>query len=159
MDDLRQYVLRIVAAALICGIVSGFLKNSTAQAIVKLICGLFLAVTAIGPIAGYELTIPEEIGQSFSEAADRTVAEGEKMARDALGNIIKEKTEAYILDKAAELNMDISVEIVMSSQDPGLPAAAEISGDAAPYARKKLQSALESELGITKENQQWTGEQ
>ena len=158
MESLRQYVISVTAVALICGIVSSLLQKSAARELVKLICGVFLAVTVLRPVSSLDFSRTLDFSFMFSNAAEASVLDGEKMAQEALADIIKMETEAYILDKAAELNTEIKVEITMREAYPPTPAAAKISGDAAPYARQQLQTFLQSQLGISKENQQWTGD-
>lgn len=157
MDALRQYVISVVAAAIVCGIVTGVMKEGTAQAVVKLICGLFLTFAVLRPIARLDLADLGNFGLSLSRDAEQAAAVGENLARDALADIIKRETEAYILDKAAALNLSLEAEVTVSDSDPPVPMAVRISGNASPYARLRLQNLIQEELGISKENQLWTG--
>ena len=157
MEALRQYVVSVVAAAIICGIVTGFLSKGNAGQIIKLICGLFLAFTVIRPIAKIDITDLSNFSLSFSKEAAEAVALGENLSRESIAEIIKEETEAYILDKAAALNAAPEVEVTVSDEEPIIPIAARISGERSPYAKQQLQRVLEEELGISKENQLWTG--
>ena len=80
---------------------------------------------------------------------------GENLARDSMADIIKEETEAYILDKAADLHANLRVEVAVGEDN--LPAAFTISGEASPYARRQIQAMIANDLGISKENQKWIG--
>lgn len=155
MDGLRQYVISVVAAALICGILSGFFNHGAAKELVRLICGLFLAFTVLRPVSGIDFTALTEYSLSFSGAAEDAANMGEDMAQEAMADIIKAETAAYILDKAAELNASITVDVTVN--DDNVPVEATISGEISPYARQRLENNLLSELGIAKENQLWTG--
>ncbi|MFR3325850.1 MAG: hypothetical protein ACLTR8_15535 [Oscillospiraceae bacterium] len=55
---------------------------------------------------------------------------GENLARDSMADIIKEETEAYILDKAADLHANLRVEVAVGEDN--LPAAVTISGGGVP---------------------------
>ena len=70
-------------------------------------------------------------------------------------DIIKSTCEAYILNKATELGADIHVSVSVNSQH--IPFAARIMGEVTSDVRKQLEQILETDLGITKENQSWTG--
>ena len=85
--------------------------------------------------------------------AEDAAAMGENLARDSMADIIKEETEAYILDKAADLHANLRVEVAVGEDN--LPAAVTISGEASPYARRQIQAMIANDLGISKENQKW----
>lgn len=157
MEGLRQYVISVVAAALICGILSGLVQKGAAKELVRLIGGLFLAFTVIRPIAGLDFNALADISFPYAQDAEQTAALGENMARQSLADIIKAESEAYILDKAAALNAAITVEVTLSGDDPPIPVSATLCGEVSPYARQQLEGILQSELGIAKENQLWTG--
>lgn len=157
MEALRQYVLSVTAAALICGIVSGLARGSAAKEWIRLLCGLLLAFTAIRPLARLEVNAFAELPLPFAQEAETTAALGENMARQAVADSIKAESEAYILDKAAALNADVTVEVTVSEDSTPVPAAVKLSGSASPYARRQLERILQTELGIAKENQLWTG--
>lgn len=156
MEGVRQYVLSIVAASLISGIVLGFLQGGTLKQLLKMICGLFLAFMVIGPIQRLDISDFQIPGDAVTEGSLYT-EEGEEIAREALVEIIKSETEAYILDKAAALDLQLNVTVRVSDGDPPLPEGVRISGKVSPYARTRLEAAITSELGIPKENVEWTG--
>lgn len=157
MDGLRQYVISVTAAALICGVVSGLVQNGTAKELIRLLCGLFLAFTVIRPIAGLDFNALTEFSLSYTQEAESMAAMGENMARQSMADIIKAESEAYILDKAAALNAALAVEVTVSEDGTPVPVAAELCGDISPYARQQLEDILQEDLGIAKEYQLWTG--
>lgn len=71
-------------------------------------------------------------------------------------NIIKVEAEAYILDKAAAMNVSLEVSVTVEG-DPPVPAAAQLSGEVSPYAKQQLEKILWEDLGISKEYLEWTG--
>lgn len=158
MDDIRQYALSVTAAAVFCGILSSLLTESKTKTLIHLVFGIFLSIAVIRPFTNIDISCISEFPSLFSDIAQPPVADGENMAELAVADIIKEETEAYILDKAAELNADIQAEIILSDDDPPVPFAAKLYGKTTPYVRRQLQIFLQSELGISKENQQWSGE-
>ena len=87
--------------------------------------------------------------------AEDAAAMGENLARDSMADIIKEETEAYILDKAADLHANLHVEVIVGEDN--LPTAVTLSGEASPYARRQIQAIIANDLGISKENQKWIG--
>lgn len=155
MEALRQYILSVVTAAMLCGIVTGLFPSGTGKQVVRLICGLFLAYTVLAPISRGELPNLTDFSLGIPEEAAQAVAVGENLARDSMAEIIKSETEAYILDKARSLQAEVTVEVSVNEEN--VPNSVTVSGAVSPYVRRQLQRILESDLGIAKENQKWTG--
>lgn len=155
MEALRQYVLSVVAAAMVCGIVTGLFPSGGGKQVVKLICGLFLAYTVLVPISGGSFSQMLDFPLGFGDEAAEAAAVGENLALDSMANIIKSETEAYILDKAAGLQAEVTVEVSLNEEN--VPNSVTVSGAVSPYTRRQLQTIIESDLGIAKENQKWTG--
>ena len=63
--------------------------------------------------------------------------------------------EAYILEKANGLGMDIHPEITLSNDNPPVPYAVTIEGMCTPFARKQLSVYLHQNLGLSEEYQTW----
>lgn len=158
MDALRQYAVSVIAAAIVCGIVTGSFQNGTVKEIVKLVCGLFLTFTVIHPVIGLDITSLSIYQPDYTLDASKAAAIGENFTREGIADIIKTETETYILDKAAELNADLTATVTVSQADTPVPVAVSISGEVTPYARQQLQGIIQSDLGIAKENQVWSGQ-
>ena len=76
-----------------------------------------------------------------------------KALREELGKLISQQTEAYILDKAGELGLEVTVRVETRTEGNGIPVpwSAELTGSWS----QALASALETELGIPAERQVW----
>lgn len=157
MESLKSYIMELVIVAITCGIVCGIVKEGSAQKVLKLVCGIFLTVTMLRPLAGATLDHLMDIPESFTDDAARAVSSGESLARNSEAEIIKQKCEAYILDKASELDLSLAVDITLSEEDPPVPIAVRICGNITPYNKLLLEELILQNLGITKENQLWTG--
>ena len=155
MEDLRQYILSVTAAAMLCGAALSLSPEGSAKELLRLLGGMALAVCLLRPLVGGTFRI--ELPGVDPGLGEQIAAEGEKEAQKALADIIKSETEASILDKAAALEASVEVEVTLDQGSPPLPQTVVIRGGVSPYARGRLESILSSELGITKEHQQWTG--
>lgn len=131
----------------------GILENGPGKELVKLLSGLFLTITVICPMLKFDIPDITEYFQSYSQEAAYSSGIGEKLAEEAMAEIIKEESEAYILDKAADFHADLSVEVSVKEM---YPVAVILEGSISPYAKSQLEAILENDLGITKENQLWT---
>lgn len=155
MGQLRQYVISVVAAAFVCGITLGLFPKGGCRELVKFVCGLFLALAVLHPLARFDFSRMTDLELLLTDDAAQAVAVGENLNREALCDIIKAETEAYILDKAAELDAPIQAEVTLSGTDTPVPVSVRLSGDVSPYVRQQLTRMMQEELGISKENQLW----
>ncbi len=122
----------------------------------RLMLGLFLALTVLSPWTRLSLQQWESMTDELYSEAQSAAQAGKLQSSETLGAIIKEKCEAYILDKARLLHLDIAVQVQLGGETVPSPTGVVITGGASPYARQRLQAMIQEELGIPKENQQWT---
>lgn len=155
MDRLELYILSISAAAMVTGILCGILGDGTGKELVKMLCGLLILFTVLKPLRDVDLTqLQSQLTIHTGEAVD-TVKLGKEMAAEEMKGIIKQRAEAYILDKAASLQTAIDIDIRVEEM---IPTAATVSGKISPYSKLQLQRILEDDLGIIRENQVWKQE-
>lgn len=156
MAALREYILSVVAAAILCGIVSGLAgKKANCAPILKLVCGIFLTLTVVRPIVKVDM---DEIGGLLSglqTEAEAASAFGEEHLDHSLKESIKQATQAYILDKAGKLGLELTVSVHLDEEN--IPDEVILEGACSPYGKRELQSMIVSDLGIPKERQIWIG--
>lgn len=156
MDALREYLLRVTAGAIVCGIVISLLgKQGTAAALGKFLAGLFLALTVISPLVNISLGDWSSYWQTFSLDGQDVAAAGTAMARSAQADIIKQQLEAYILDKAASMGAELTAEVTLEEGEILSAQSVKLCGQVSPFVRQQLSAIIEDELGITKEAQEW----
>ena len=101
MEGIRTYLLQIISTALICGILIRLMGNKgLLTETVKLLAGVIMIITLLSPWVSIHLGSLEEITGNFSQNAESAVMEGKISAHEAISQIIKERSETYILDKA-----------------------------------------------------------
>ena len=156
MENIRAYLLSIVTASFICSIVISLLpKDSAQKGLIRMICGLFLAMTAISPFSNFRTKNINDFWTDIQTESDVVTMRGESMANDAYNNIIKEKSEAYILDKASVMGLNIDVEVTLSDTVPSSPYSVEVTGAISPYYKNKLQEIIANDLAIPEDRQIW----
>ncbi len=157
MEGIRAYLLSVTTAALICGIAMRLLsQKGTASNIGKMVCGIFLALAVISPFAKLQLGQLDDLTNQFELEASQAVADGTEQTKNTLQEIIKTRTEAYILDKASLYGAQLSVQVELTQDSIPVPVSVRISGAVSPYAKMQLQTILQKDLGIAKEKQIWT---
>ena len=158
MEAIRTYFLSVTAAAIICAILKGLLnQGGTPAQLVKLLSGIFLSIIALRPLAQFDLGSLADLNFDYSMDAEAAVAEGENIAADALAELIKSYTEAYILDKAQSFGVSLSVDVTISDDQIPVPQTVHLTGNASPYVKAQLSALLTDQLGIAKEDLIWTG--
>lgn len=156
MDGLREYVLSVVAAAVLCAILSSIAeKSGSAGKVLHLVCRLFLTFTVISPVAEIPLDGWQDLSAQWEAEAAMAVQAGEEAYQDSLEAVIRSQVESYILDKARQLGAEISVEVLLDENQ--IPEEVVISGRISPYLKGELERYLTSQLGIAKERQIWIG--
>lgn len=158
MEALGRYILSVTAAAIAFAVLQTLVgKKGTASALVRLIGGLFLTFTVIAPIAALDLDAIFASNLDFMEQGSAIAAQGQEIAQSELRTIIKQRCEAYILDKAETYRAQLEVEVTLSQDDIPTPTAVRLRGSASPYAKFNLQQWLQDEMGIPREHQVWIG--
>ena len=155
MSQIREYVLGILAAAMICGIVLCFAEKSKEGPLLKLICGLVLTFSLAEPVLNIRSGDWKSLGLDFQMEADEAAEAGRVQGENKVRELIKQETEAYIMDKARELDLHIGAEVILSDQALPAPAAVTITGTLPPYGKAKLSRIIQEELGIPREKQTW----
>ena len=150
MNGLTQYILTVVAAAMLVGILQSLAGQGTMGTLTKLLGGGFLALTMLSPVLKLEIPDPAEWFSDAVMDGESMAAEGTAMAADAKEDIIRSQVEAYILDKAG---VDLAVSVELDAA--GVPCGVTLTGDISPPAKAKLSRVLAEELGLGEEVQQW----
>ena len=129
-------------------------KPGTYQ-VVKLIAGLFLTFVVINPVTKLDFSRMDTYLDAITCEGNEATAVGENMARDAQRNIIMSSVRSYILDKAETYGAKLAVEVILDQDN--MPISVELSGALSPYAKAQMTGIIETDLGISKENQVWIG--
>lgn len=154
---MKSWLLGIVLTSLAGGLARQLAPQGREQGMVRLVCGLLLALAILRPLAGrewerLEMDLSDLSGQS-SELAEAY----RKNQQESLSAIIEEKTETYIWDKANQLGLACTVEVAAVTGGEGipLPDSVVIQG---PYS-ETLAGIIEEEVGIPAEKQIWLEEE
>lgn len=156
MAALKEYLLSITAAAIICVLVRRITTGmGSASRIIKVITGLFMSVTLISPLIQLDIDIVEEYFSNISYDADHIAAAGYEAANEEMNSIIINRLESYILDEAMRLGTDLEVEVKLSDSHPPQPERITIQGSISPYDKRRLMEYITKNLGVPQENQIW----
>lgn len=156
MQFIRQYLMSLIAAAIIVGIATSVVKaKGSGGSIIRLVSGIFLALVMLSPILKIEIHDFMDFYSDISLDASSAVNEGKNVVQNEMYAIIKENLEAYILDKASALQLDVVVDVTLTEDLPPVPDSITIKGNVSPYNKQAFQAFLIEEIGIPKEQQIW----
>ena len=155
-DSLQKVLMRILAAAIFCSVIKCFHnKSSVTASIIKTLCGIFMTTTILSTLLNFKFSSISDNIDAFSVDAENATQAGTLLYDTSMHDSIKQQTEAYILDKAASIKADISVEVTLSDGNPPVPCSVVLDGQVSPFAKSKLTKLISDDLGISKENQIW----
>lgn len=156
MSAIKEYLVGVITAAILCAIVSqlagtkGFLGKT-----MKLITGVFMLLALIAPVANLKIHSPGQYFTDMSLQADHITMSAAAESRESVSEIIKERTQAYILDKANAYGAEVSVEVILSDGEIPQPESVIVTGSVSPYLKKTLSDVIQRDLGISTEAQIW----
>ena len=154
MDGIRQWLLGILAAAMGLSLLYALLPKGAVRAAAKATGGLILLLAVLGPAAGLDLsdlTVRyEDLSRDMEQQAETYRREGQ--AQLELG--IRERTAAYISEKAAQLGLSCHPRVEVTWRG-GVPYPGSVTLDMAE--NRALSAILEEDLGIPPSEQHWLG--
>ena len=157
MAAIGAYIVSVSATSLICGIICSLMKESGSAKTLRMVCNLILMLAVVRPFVNHRKLDLSEIPVPKYEDGHSWIEDAQMLSRNALADIIKDRTEAYILDKAAAMGAAITVVVSVSGDEPPVPVGVEISGPVSPYLKLRLEEMIQEDLNIAKENQVWSG--
>ncbi len=156
--ELQKYIFSVAAAGIVCGVITTLAgSKSAAGSLIKMLAGIFLAVTVVRPAVNLDLGNVEDYLSGIMITGEDIAASGKMSSQESAAAIIKERLEAYILDKAAELNASLSVEVTVGTGEVPAPEEIILTGRISPDGKRRLSRIITDDLGIAKENQMWIG--
>ena len=159
VELLRGWIMSITVVALIGAVLNQFVPEGALKRGFNLTLGVALTVCIISPVRNVTysemLYFDTMYNRDFSEKTQRLTQANQNWQEQ----IIKERVQAYILQKAGELGLDCGVEVSVAQSDTGmlLPYSAEVIyiGDPAPSVIEQFKEFLAVECGVPKERQGW----
>ena len=153
MEGLREWVLSVLAAALLLGMLESCAPKGAVRSVVKLTAGLVLFLVIAVPL---QQLLPDWLGQGFSEELDAAAAFSdtlEKSDKTYLETIMSQRTAEYIESKAGEMGAAVTCTVVCSWTEERLPVpdSVTVNGSVTDAQRTALTDCAREQLGIAAE--------
>ena len=151
IEAMQSWMISVAAAAFLVSLSQSLIPEGTVRKIAGFAGGLILLLVMIKPFPGVDISGLSLGYEDYAEEISQRQEELKAQSDRTLGELIAEKTEAYILDKAAALGVDCTVRVLTEPGEDGtpIPAGAELTGQKSDA----LRDYMERELGIPKERQ------
>lgn len=154
MDSIYRYFLCVICTVILCGVLRSLFPADN-DSLIKFVTGLAVTVVILSPLMD-EKKIDLRISLDEILAGSETaVQNGVLAANQTCAGFIKEKTEAYVLNKASEFGAQVDVIVTLSDTDLPTPSHIAVSGAVSPYAKVRLSECIRDELGIDEDDQEW----
>ena len=154
---MKSWLLGIVLTSLAGGLARQLAPQGREQSMVRLVCGLLLALAILRPLGGRDWERLDLDMAGLAVQSGELAETYRKNQQKSLSAIIEEKTETYICDKANQLGLACTAEVAVAVGAGGvpLPDSAVIHG---PYS-EALAGIIAEEVGIPAEKQIWLEEE
>lgn len=155
MGTIRGYLISLVAACMIAVLASVLLHGSPINKFVRLIGGVLVLLVAVSPLLSVDT---EQLSERLKEICAVNSFDTDEIAKkthSALAEHIKQTTETYIENKAAELGAAIQAEVRLTNDEYPVPKKVRIIGTLSLEQIESLTAYLTDSLGIPQEQQEW----
>lgn len=151
----REYLLRLTAGAFFSSLLLAILPRGSARRAAALVCSLVMLL-ALTPAAQLDYDALAETISRLELEKEEVRTGIEIQNQELVARIISGRIEAYILDKASALGLDITVSVEMQTRaSTPYPCGVTICGDANPAQRERLQAYIEETFAVPKQRQTW----
>lgn len=152
MSTLRELILPLAAAAVVCSLAVALTPEGKTKAAVRMAAALVLAVAVLRPLMGLNLQDFKVSLESAQREAQAAAALGQETEKNLRRDIIEQELETYIVEQARALGVSLEAQVALDEENR--PCGAELTGKTLTgEARRNLEALLTEELGIPAEGQ------
>lgn len=156
MEGIRQYILSIVLAAVVVGILSCFFrKGSVFAAPFTLIAGVYLVLVVTQPLFGFRMTYFDQEPMDVYKEAEGLIENSIQMSRTQMKGIIKDQVITYIQNKASSMGLVLQIEVTLTEDDLPVPWSIHLWGAVSPRERELMEQYILDNFAITGERVFW----
>ena len=159
IETVRNWILCIIGTALICSAVTALTPEGTSKKAVRTVCGFASVIAVLAIAVDFNYADYSSYLSLYRVEADETISDALQKSSQKTRFIIEEECEAYILDKADELGLNVDeVSVTARWSEDGIwyPAGAVLTVSGDDREVEELAALIEAQLGIAKDEQAWS---
>lgn len=149
-------MLSVSAAALLMSFVLAIMPEGRIRHTAKFLGALLVVLVVVSPVVKLNAENMARTIAKFEMEKESLRTGIEVKNREILSELIKENTQAYILDKAERMGIAVTVDVTMRDEgDYPFPVSVMLTGRLTPAEQTRLERVIEQDLGIPPECQEW----
>lgn len=153
---LREYLLSVVASSLLLTVILATVPKGTIYKIAGIAGSLLVVLSVVSPLIKIDSASIAAAISKFSVETDELQRGIEIGNHRLLCEVISEKCETYILDKASSMGMTIEVEIMLEEDaEYPYPIGVALRGTWSAQEQKTLSAYISDGLGVPEQQQEW----
>ena len=153
MDSIRDYLLSVSFAALICTLTVTLAgEKSFASKMVKLLSGVFLATVVLKAVVEFPVADRKAFESNILEKSYDAVEEGERYARDSFDAMAASSAQRIIQEEAEKLGCLLDVTVFWESDSP---KEIQFRGPVSPYAKSRITQWIAENMELSGEALIW----
>ncbi len=157
---LSRWLHAVIYTGVVCSVSMLLTPEGRVKRALGIICAVIMCAAIASPLAELDFESYSKALARYRLDAQRYTQQGEDYSKKLNRSIIEDECRAYILDKADELGAEISelsVTALWSSDGYWYPHEARIVSSAGGAQKSMLAECIRAELGISLDDQDWSG--
>lgn len=150
---IREWMTAVVTVTMLLSVAQSLIPEGSIRKIASLTCGLILLLVLLQPVLQTDLSNLQINMDDYAAAIQERQTELQAVEQTERTTLIAGKTQAYILDKAKELGLDVEVHVTTALGEDGVAYPDTVDVDGAWSS--ELANVIEQDLGIPQERQVW----
>jgi len=158
---LHSYIKTLLYTGAICFSAILISPDGSTKKAVWLACAIAMAIAVVYPVTDINFEQYSKVIAEYRTAADKITNNAKEDSENLNRLYIQEQCAAYILDKADKMGIALTkVNVLAQWADEGYwyPVSADIACRCTQNEINTLSGIIESELGISKDSQNWCNE-
>ena len=157
-DIFSQWLHAVIYTGIVCSIALMLSPDGRVKNALKILCAVAMCAAIVSPLSELDFDAYSKAMARCRLDAEQYADQGEQYSKNLNRTIIEDECRAYILDKASALGLDITVSVTAEWSTDGYwyPHEVRIVSEADENQRGKLSDCIQTQLGISVENQDWS---
>ena len=158
-DIFSQWLHAVIYTGIVCSIALMLSPDGRVKNALKILCAVAMCAAIVSPLSELDFDAYSKSHGTMQARRRAVYHRGEQYSKNLNRTIIEDECRAYILDKANETGTElaeVTVTAEWSTDGYWYPHEVRIVSGADENQRAKLSDCIQTQLGISVENQDWS---